>query len=292
MPLDPAHPEVQFLVNPSGIYKGTGQLVATFAKTASYLAAADLYPEISGIEIVATGGGRLLIYNGLNGETIKDVDLSQYNDLVCVGKGVGGGPPSIGDFDGDPATLEIAVATGRHLTIFDREGVPKYKTTTQDCSSLVTGVTSFDLNGDKKPEVLYADEEYFRIFEIQNGVLVPIHKIVNPTGTLLEFPVVADLTGDHWANILVASNNYAVKSFYKDADEVMDATAAASITGLRAFESSASRSWMPTRPLWNQYSFHPDLFTDGARLISIPVLDKTIFRRNNQGYGLTGNCAK
>lgn len=290
MPLDPSVPNRSSLVNIYGLWDRNGRKIAAFPSGLSYFAAADLFPEIPGLEIVGTGSGRLTILNGLTGAVIRDVDLKMYNNLLCPSGSVGGGPPSVGDFDGDPATLEIAVATGRHLTLFDRDGVPKYKTVTQDCSSLATGLTSFDLNGDKKPEVLYADEEYFRIFEVRNGVLTVVHKLVNPSGTLQEYPVVADIDGNGTASIVLAANNYAAGGFYKDPDELADAATALGITGVRAFESTSQQAWMPTRPVWNQHSFHPDLVTDAARFLTAPLIDSAFFRRNNQGYNLTLKC--
>lgn len=291
MPLDPSRPQDWSIVSYNGIYNPNGTLKASFATTNSYLAVADVDKTSPGLEIVGTGGGGFQILNGQTGAVIRSVDLTQYNDLKCPNStNVGGGPASIGDFDGDPSTLEIAVATGRHLTIFNSIGYPKFKTETQDCSSLATGLTSFDLNGDKKPEILYADEEYLRIFEVVNENIQIAYKIVNPSGTLNEYPVVADITGTGQAAMLVVANNYAVAGFYKDAGEAADGLVAAGITGVRAFVSTAPYSWMPTRPIWNQYGFHPDLVTDGARFNSAPQLDGLIFRRNNQGYGTTLSC--
>lgn len=290
LPLDPSHPERINIVNHQGMFRSDGTQIGDNFAGGLYFAAGDLYPEISGLEVVATGKGYLRILNGLTGAMIRAVDLKDYNELVCPAGSVGGGPPSIGDFDGDKSTLEIAVATGRHLTIFNSQGEPKYKTTTQDCSSLVTGLTSFDLNGDGKPEVLYSDEEYLRIFEIVDGKLKIVHQIVNPSGTLYEYPVVADITGTGAASLLLAGNNYAVNIFYKDPSELSDAAEAAKITGVRAFTSSAEKSWMPTRPVWNQYSFHPDLISDSAKFLISPRLDGRIFRRNNQGIGKELRC--
>ncbi|MGE3759517.1 MAG: FG-GAP repeat domain-containing protein [Pseudobdellovibrionaceae bacterium] len=291
LPLNSAQPQDWSIVTHQGIYNPNGTLKASFSGIAYYLAAGDVDKSSPGLEIVGTGGGGFQILNGQTGGVIKSVNLAQYNDLKCSStSNVGGGPASIGDFDGDPSTLEIAVATGRHLTIFDTNGVPKYKTETQDCSSLATGLTSFDLNGDKKPEVLYADEEYLRIFEVKNGKLEVAYKIVNPSGTLYEYPVVADITGTGQAALLVVANNYAAAGFYKDAGESADGAVAAGITGVRAFASSAPYSWMPTRPIWNQYSFHPDLVTDRARFNTAPQLDGEIFRRNNQAYNTTLAC--
>src|SRR5690606_534285 len=104
------------------------------------------------------------------------------------------------------------------------------------------------------------------------------------------YPVVADITGSGRAALLVVANNYPAASFYKDAGEAADGPIAANVTGVRAFTSAGESAWMPTRPIWNQYGFHPDLVTDGARFLTSPQLDGSIFRRNNQGYNLTLSC--
>jgi hypothetical protein len=114
--------------------------------------------------------------------------------------------------------------------------------------------------------------------------------LVNPSGTLQEYPVVADIDGNGTASIVLVSNNYNVGGFYKDADELADGVTALGITGVRAFGSTSQQAWMPTRPVWNQHSFHPDLVTDAARFLTAPLVDSSFFRRNNQGYNLTLKC--
>lgn len=278
--LDPAKPNEMQIVDPTGAYDKNGQKLFSGAYT--WMSVADVLPS-PGLEIISTGSGRLSIYSGVNGATLKDIDLSVYNDLKC-GSGIGGGPSTIGNFDEDKNTIEIAVATGRHLTIFNTEGVPIAISETQDCSSLATGITSFDFNGDGKPEILYGDEEYFRVYELKNRRLNVVFKSVNPSGTLLEYPLVADIDGDphHTAEIVVVSNNYAVGGFYQDADEVADRDTAFGITGVRAFEAGAGQ-WMPTRSLWNQYHYSVAGVTDRLRPVSNTSLSNftsRIFRRN------------
>ena len=291
LPLDPAHPDQFHVVNYNGIFRFDGSTVALFATPNLYLAAADLYPDVPGVEVIATGQNMILIYNGLTGALIKKVDLQLYNDLKCPGGTIGGGPATIGNFDG-AGQPQIAIATGRYLTIFDRFGAPLYNSETSDCSSLSTGITSFDMNGDGKPEILYGDEQYVRIFEVNGGVLRVATQIVNPSGTLNEYPVIADLTDGGASNLLVVSNNYAASSLYGSNIPAADRAAALSITGVRAFESSAEQAWMPSRPVWNQYSYHPDLVTNTGRVIQAPAWDASYFRRNNQGTRVDMVCTQ
>jgi hypothetical protein len=242
------------IIDQNGVYDRQGNLQWKFLRSGQ-ASTADLIPEIPGIEIVVVGGGYLSIYNGLTGAVILDKALAEHSDLICSGRGVGGGQATIGDFDGDPSSLEIAVASGRSLTIFNRYGEILAGSVTKDCSSLVTGVTSFDFNGDGRPEIIYGDEQYMRIYEMDGtSELKVIWSTINPSGTLYEYPVVADVDGSGEAKLVVVANNMWVShadSYSTDEEKA----AAANITGLRVFGPKLKKAWMPTRPVWNQYAY-------------------------------------
>ncbi len=281
MNLDPSQPGLVRIVSSNGIYDLSGAKVHSLP-SASYSAAN--IDNIPGIELVGTLGGYLRIIDGVTGEVKLNKDLSVYNELQCPG-GVGGGPATLGDFDGNIATTEIAVATGRYLTIFDGSGSIVAKFPTQDCSSLSTGISSFDFNGDGKPEILYGDEEYLRVFELVNNELKVVWQTVNPSGTLHEYPVVADVDGNGSSELVVVSNNYAVGGFYAEADQIADREVAKTITGIRVFEPSVANAWMPTRSLWNSFDYNPAFVTDRLRAVSSTSLDSftsKLFRRNAQ----------
>lgn len=283
--LDSSKPQDMQIIGPAGVYDSSGNRLFSLSGV-NYLAVANLDLSTSDLEIVGAGGGTVQIFSGKDGYVLKSVDLKAIGGLACPSGAIGGGPPTVGDFDGDPATTEIAVATGKYLAIFSQNGELMTKYETQDCSSLSTGVSSFDFNGDGKPEILYADEEYFRIFEIRQGQLRVVYQIPNPSGTLLEYPVVADIEGTGSSQILVASNNYAARGFYRDPGEEADGVVAQQITGLRAFEASVPGSWMPTRKIWNQYNYNPSLVTDSGQAVSstpfaVSYTSRT-FRRNSQ----------
>lgn len=284
--LNPNKPKELQILGTNGVFNGIGEFQFPLPAGMLY-AAADLDKTRTGIEIVATGGGKLKIFDGIQGDLLKSYDLTTVSELKCASGSVGGGTPTVGDFDGDPSTLEIAVATGKYLAIFTQDAKLLMKYETQDCSSLATGISSFDFNGDGKPEILYADEEYLRIFEIRNGELHVVSKIVNPSGTIYEYPVVVDVDGNGSSEIVVASNNYPVGSFYRDADEVQDQAAAYLVTGVRAFEATVEGSWMPTRKIWNQFEYNPALVSERGLASSFTPTAKdffttNIFRRNTQ----------
>lgn len=231
------------------------------------IGAGDVRPDVQGNEVVRIAqfpgtGSALEIINASTGALLSTTSLDSLSVRRCPSNTVGGGPLTIGNFDDDPSTMEVAVATGQNLMIFNGHGQLLAASETQDCSSLQTGMSSFDFNGDGKPELLYGDEEYFRIYSYRPGKLLEIFKIVNPTGTLLEYPVVADIDGNGTAELLVAGNNYAVSSFYKDPGEAGDVEAAKRVTGIRAFTAQINQAWMKTRPIWNQHYYQPSLVSD------------------------------
>ncbi len=273
----------------SGVFNLNGQYLFRY-EIAGIPASADIRPDIPGIEVVVSGNGYLSIYNGNTGEALAMNKLSEHSELICRldanGNGVvGGGQATIGDFDGDSTNLEIAVATGKSLTIFNSKGEKIAGSVTQDCSSLSTGLTSFDFNGDGKPEIIYADEQYVRIYEMDGSKnLKVIWQEINPSGTLREYPVVADVTGDGYANLVVVSNNMWVdtNSVYQTADQK---DLARNVTGLRVFSPQVAKSWMPTRPVWNQHAYMASNVTDELVATNNTFFNgaaSLIFKRNIQ----------
>lgn len=167
-----------------------------------------------------------------------------------AGRTTGGGAPTVADFNGD-GTPDVALAGGVGYAVFDgkklmNSAVSNQNTflwvkQTQDCSSAVTGSSLFDFNGDGKAEVLYGDELRFRIYEGATGTV--LYETCNTTGTLYEYPVVADVDNDGQADIVVASNAYAYSC---------DGTKQ---SGIRIF-GSKNNDWVRTRRVWNQHSYH------------------------------------
>ena len=288
--LDQDHPKDIQLIMGDGVYNSTGKLLFQLANS-GYNAVADIRKDIPGLEIIQSGGGHLAIYNGLTGAPIFQKNLMEFTELTCPDGNVGGGPPTVGDFRGD-GTSQIAVATGRSLTIFDSLGNMIAGSLTKDCSSRSTGITSFDFNGDGQPEIIYGDENYLRIYHMDKSTnLNPIYEILNPSGTLLEYPVVADVNGDHISELVVVSNNYAALRLY---DDPAVGEKANGITGLRVFKSQVDRSWMPTRSIWNQYAYFVNNVFDNLSATSSTLASNSdlnlYFRRNTQGENSSLRC--
>ncbi len=246
-------------------------------------AAADIDKNTPGKEIIVTGSGVFKIYSN-QGTILADLDLATQNpEDICHNRtGVGGGQASIGNFDNNEETVEVAIATGKSLTIYDTSGNKLAGSTTTDCSSRITGVTSFDFNGDGKPEILYGDEKKFRVYS-DDGTsdLKVIYEIDSSSGTLLEYPVVADVTGDWKPEILIVSNNYG---------------RATGETGLRILANSQKdKHWMPSSGVWNQQSFIKGDVTEQLQvdlnfISTAKKLARSDFKINSSGFDIA--CKK
>ncbi|MDA9951397.1 FG-GAP-like repeat-containing protein [Oligoflexaceae bacterium] len=185
-----------------------------------------------------------------------------------TGRKAGGGPVNLADIDGD-GDLEIAFAGRHYYTVFEADGTLIWKNPTQDFSSAATGSSSFDFNGDGKLELVYNDEQFLRVFNGQTGAVV--YEYANISGTLVEYPVIADVNADGHANVVVAANNYGNRD---------------GVTGIRVFKGK-DNLWTKTRKLWNQYSYIPSLinddytFSNGSEDESDAVSSQRIGFRNN-----------
>jgi len=287
MSLNAADPAAQ-IISDTAVYKQDGTKV--FDIDSGRHSAADVRPDVAGLEIVTILNGVISMVNGTTGAELFSSDLNANQALKCTNRTtVGGGPATIGNFDANPDTIEIATATGRYLTILNHQGQLIDQFETQDCSSQKTGITSFDFNGDERPEILYTDEEYMRVFEIRDGKLTEIFKVVNPSGTLFEYPVVADIDGDASAEIVMVSNNYptlsATSRWYSDPGEEADKAEGMTVTGIRAFEPKVAGSWMNTRSSWHQYWFSYSMLDDTNKVVASTAVDGSehSFNRNKQG---------
>ncbi|MEQ1876769.1 MAG: VCBS repeat-containing protein, partial [Bdellovibrionia bacterium] len=243
-----------------------------------FLAAADVRADIPGIEVVTVDDGLLTLHNGLTGQRLWQVstpsDPSRFSGMPGSG-----GPPNISDFDGD-GKPDIGVANAVFYAVFDGRGQLKWSQPNHDFSSNVTGSSVFDFNGDGIAEVLYADEGYLRIFNGPTGTTLTT--IRNPSHTLLENPVVADVDADGHADLVVVSNNAHNAVADLDPEEAKLIQDVGS--GVRVFKAQSETSWVPTRSVWNQYAYYVTNVTDRLAATSdTPVASgqaQRVFRQN------------
>jgi uncharacterized protein (TIGR02145 family) len=179
-------------------------------------------------EIVTVSGGIIRVFE--NDFTFKWA--------TAVPDVVAGGPPTIANFDTDPEP-EIGVAGASVYVVLETDGLIKWTSPTIDASSRSTGSSVFDFNGDGQAEVLYNDEYNFRVYNGSDGTI--LSEISNGSGTLNEYPVIVDVDNDNEAEIVLAANDYNHGSN----------------AGIRIFGNASTEfSWVDTRSIWNQYSYH------------------------------------
>ncbi|MEZ4450191.1 MAG: FG-GAP-like repeat-containing protein [Nannocystaceae bacterium] len=259
--------DVPEIVTPSAIFEADGTLLADSKLTGTFPAVADLdgdgAPEVVVIANLGKGTNvhhlRVWRYDekAPNKAAIlrQGIDINgDLNPALCSassnGYSSGGGPPTIAEFDGD-GHPDVGVAGGIGYAVFNGKDLADPNVAdadtlvwikqTQDCSSSFTGSSVYDFDGDGRAEVVYGDELYLRIYRGFDGKV--LQQICNTSGTLHEYPLIADVDGDGHADIVAASNNY---SGFVCAGNLKT-------TGVRVFSNP---TWTRTRKIWNQHSYH------------------------------------
>jgi hypothetical protein len=214
-------------------------------------------------EVVLVGNGSAYVLNGATGET-------RLGPLALPGMGAGG-PPTVADFDGDRRP-EIGVAQANFYAVLEPDLARNtftvlWRAANHDLSSSVTGSTVFDFEGDGAAEVIYADECFVWVFDGRTGAVRWTGLTTSFTAT--EASVVADVDGDGHAEIVVVSNGadpspmgWRCNEAPWNAPDPMNNRVAwtpppdqTAWRGVRVFRD-VSRSWVGTRPLWNQHTYH------------------------------------
>lgn len=184
---------------------------------------ADPFPEI----VLVSGG---------------QVWLLQHDGTIAWGPvsipgGGAGGPPTVADYDAD-GLPEIGVAGATRYAVFETGGGLKWAATTQDGSSNRTGSSVFDFNGDGAAEVVYRDELELRVYRGTDGFELFARPMSSCTWH--EYVLVADVDADGNAEMIAVANNNCGFGPQR---------------GVFVF-GSADDSWVATRSIWNQHSYH------------------------------------
>ncbi|MBZ5710242.1 FG-GAP-like repeat-containing protein [Nannocystis pusilla] len=291
------------IVTPTRVLAADGTVLADTGLGGTFPAVADFdldgVPEIVGIDNVhGTGTHDLNIWrydaNAPGGFVIvrQDIDINgPLSPDLCPAESAGniggGGPPTIADFNGD-GTPDIGVAGGIGYAVFDGKKLidPNVAPAdtflwikqTQDCSSAFTGSSVFDFDGSGSAEVVYADEQYMRIYDGATGDV--LLQVCNTSGTLHEYPLVADVDNDGQADIVVTSNDYS---------SLICPTEQMKTRGVRIF-GDANNQWVRTRRIWNQHAYHVTNVAEDGTIPTVEASNWTTpglnnFRQNVQPEG-------
>jgi hypothetical protein len=179
-----------------------------------------------------------VLVNNANGLSLLDNDGGViYQDQRPTGDFAGGTtwlrPSTVHDFDGDQIA-EYAVSSANHYTVYEGNASIVWSANVSDQSGIAAG-TAFDFLGDGVAEAMYADEQFMFIFD---GMGVPLLQIARTSGTLSEYPVVADIDNDGSSEIVVVSNQYN--------------GASPTVQVIRDVEDR----WIQARRIWNQHTYH------------------------------------
>jgi hypothetical protein len=156
------------------------------------------------------------------------------------------GIPSIGNIDAD-AYPEIVFTAGSNIYALDYNSAGAagnkiaQKWTFAPNNPSITGVSLFDFNLDGENEIIYRDGIKLEILIGRNTAASPLMQTATVySGTLREFPVIADIDDDGHAEIITTGRNtsYTGTSGY-----------------LRVFRSDGS-PWSSARKIWNQYNYN------------------------------------
>ncbi len=202
------------------------------------------------------------------------------------------------DFDGDGVPdFGLSSSTNYYVYALKCAGQPKpadckgtdpgvlWQKATHDVSSGGTASSVFDFNGDGKAEVVYRDECWLRVYNGPDGKTLVAANVTS--GTALELPIIADVDNDGHADIVLGSDNIQQSGNCPTSAEVETLTPWTGYTsGLMVFKDPDDR-WMPSRPLWNQSTYHITNINDD---LSVPTTEVDNFRSfNNYRQNVQGN---
>ncbi|MFO0598845.1 MAG: VCBS repeat-containing protein [Myxococcaceae bacterium] len=285
----------QDIVSPGKVSRPDGTVLASVTGPAGFVAVGDLNvdgkPEVVTVDSSthslsvwtfdpAQPNGSVLVRSGLDINQTLSPSLCPSGSAGNVG---GGGPPTIGDFNAD-GFPDVALAGGVGYAVFDgkklMDGAVAAAQTllwirqTQDCSSAATGSTLFDFDGDGKVEAVYADELNLHVYDSATGA--DRFTTCNTSGTLIEYPLVADVDDDGQADLIVVANAYAFAC----------PGSGQRVSGVRVF-GSMGRDWVVTRKVWNQHPYSVTNIEEDGHVPAHPARNWTVpglnnFRQNKQ----------
>ncbi len=145
-------------------------------------------------------------------------------------------PSTVHDFDGDGVS-EFALSSSSDYSVYEQDASIVWSAVVVDSTGVAAG-TAFDFLGDGVAEAMYADETNLYIYD---GSGNPLLNVPRSSGTIIEYPVVADVDNDGSAEIVVVSN----ESF-----------AGNQTAPLVQVIRDVDDRWIQARRIWNQHTYH------------------------------------
>jgi len=230
------------------------------------------YPQVADLD--GDGLPEVLLTNSNGLSLIKHDGTIVYQDLRPTGVAAGFTtwirPATIHDFFGD-GHREYAMSSADYYTVYDATGAIKWSAPVSDQSGIAAG-TAFDFLGNGHAEAMYADETTLYVFDDAGHVLLSMPRT---SGTLSEYPVVADIDNDGSAEIVVVSNAFG-------------GTPSPTVQVIR----DKMDRWIQARRIWNQHTYHvTNVREDGTiPTTEIPPWTRLNTFRTNAQIGANGVC--
>ena len=223
----------------------------------------------------------LYAYDGKTGQMFgPHIQINDGFDVTRYGQGPS--IPFVGDIDGD-GVPEICVSSSKALHAF------RFNALTQKIERLAsmpttdlsgaTALTVFDFNQDGKMELVYRDEEALHIIGFENDDFV-IRTTLSGCYSLTqnEYPVIADVTGDGRANIIVFGSD----------NKNPDATFGKGYVHI--YQSLPDKKWAPARHVWNQWAYNAINVNNDLTIPRFQLNPGTAFTGGSQGAGIAFNA--
>ena len=144
-------------------------------------------------------------------------------------------PLNIHDLDGD-GFPEFGASAPQHYGVWNFDQTVVWSANIADPSGQAGG-TAFDFLGAGVAQTVYADENNLHVYDSAGVELLSTPR---KSGTIIEYPVVADIDNDGSAEILVVSNSGFGGPFPYT---------------VRAIRDVEDR-WVQGRRIWNQHTYH------------------------------------
>jgi hypothetical protein len=145
-------------------------------------------------------------------------------------------PINIHDFDAD-GLPEFGASAPAHYGVYQPDQTTLWVQNIVDSSGQAGG-TAFDFLGSGKAQTVYADEYQLFVLDEAGQPLLSTPRL---SGTVIEYPTVADIDDDGSAEILVVSNTLLVGG-------QLEFT-------IKAVRDQQDR-WIQARRIWNQHAYH------------------------------------
>jgi hypothetical protein len=181
-------------------------------------------------------------------------------------------PGVVHDFDGD-GEAEFAMVSCSEFSVFELGTMATANWTTSITESSGLASTGFDFLGDGIADVVISDEVNAYVFDGLTGAVELT--VARSSGTMIEYPVVADVDNDGSAEIVIVSNwGYQGQP-----------AGGPTVTVIR----DARDRWVQARRIWNQHAYHVTNVREDGRLpkaMQESWQQMNTFRANSQIEGV------